>query len=293
MRPAAIEYLEKWDLHMSKVDLLSGDSLIYTALRDMLDDPEADYGDLPIRLIAGTSIWFPPTLYAEFPILLPWIVRDPTCRKGIDGVDEWGAPDASGYQRDDNSAIKGLPKPMVISGPKGSPLVGKHLGKEFVASHIWRKTVSKGPLTNRIPELNSFVPNLVWLPRQIAKLSDREGGPIQQALQTISAMIYKAEDTRGSLAPWIDHAWRELSDPKCALHGLTSEHLHYFTVPETFVHFRRSRIHNVVSALDAISNGEDISSITLTHRYKAGLPKVTEPARFALRNKLGAYLDAT
>ena len=59
--------------------------------------------------------------------------------------------------------------------------------------------------------LNSFVPNLVWLPVQISKLTDREGSYAQRFLQAISCQIYK-----------------NISLPK----ELT-EHLGCFTLPST------------------------------------------------------------
>ena len=43
---------------------------------------------------------------------------------------------------------------------------------------------------NRHHFFNSFVPNIVWLPRQIAKLTDREGSDAQRMLQAISYTIY-------------------------------------------------------------------------------------------------------
>jgi hypothetical protein len=44
------------------------------------------------------------------------------------------------------------------------------MGKGFVASHVWRKLVN-GSSAPQHALTNSFIPNLVWLPTQVAKLS--------------------------------------------------------------------------------------------------------------------------
>jgi len=43
------------------------------------------------------------------------------------------------------------------------------MGNEFVASHVWR-VVDHAEVKSRLPLLNSFVPNLVWLLVQVSKL---------------------------------------------------------------------------------------------------------------------------
>ena len=137
------------------------------------------------------AIWLPLEVYQHIPVLMPWVVRDPQCRgsKNKNIPDQWASPNEDGYLRDDNSLVKSLTRSLSVRGPKGSHLNGSRMGSEFVASHIWRK-VDADRLASRIPLLNTFVPNLVWLPSQIAKLSDIEGGIVQQTLQAISRGIY-------------------------------------------------------------------------------------------------------
>ena len=45
-------------------------------------------------------------------------------------------------------------------------------------------------LSSRDLDTYSFVPNLVWLPTQVAKLTDREGSFAQAYLQALSSKIY-------------------------------------------------------------------------------------------------------
>jgi hypothetical protein len=63
------------------------------------------------------------------------------------------------------------------------------MGTSFVASHVWRELVPSGQ-ASRERATYSFVPNLVWLPAQVSKLSDREGSFVQTYLQALSWKIW-------------------------------------------------------------------------------------------------------
>lgn len=157
---------------------IKGDDLLYRFFNEVLPEHPELIEKIPRILILSMSVWFPKSVYKEMPVLLPWVLRDPKCRgtKSKNKViepDQWGAPNSDGYLRDDNSLVKGLPKSLAISSERYPFVNGRHLGSEFVASHIWRENLT-GTLASRIPILNTFVPNLVWLPSQVAKLSDRE-----------------------------------------------------------------------------------------------------------------------
>ncbi len=168
-----------------------GDDLLYRFFQDLFATEPELFTVVPRLLVESMAIWLPLDVYEGFPVLLPWVVRDPHCRgntkKGV--PDQWGSPNRDGYLRDDNSLVKALPRSLAVRGPKGSHIHGARMGTEFVASHVWRK-VNAIDLASRIPLLNTFVPNLVWLPSQVAKLSDVEGGIVQQTLQAMSRAIY-------------------------------------------------------------------------------------------------------
>ena len=132
------------------------------------------------------GIWFHPEIYSRLPTSVPFAVRDPLSRgskaKGL--LDEWGAPNAEGYFRDDNTLVKNLPKSLRISS--SSRLYdGRRMRSGFVASHLWRE-LSAGGLASRHPLTYSFVPNVVWLPSEVAKLTDREASFVQSFTQALA-----------------------------------------------------------------------------------------------------------
>ena len=203
-----------------KNNKIDGDNILYHYLqKDLLESDVWLFQMLVAKLVAELGIWFSPQLYAQLPIILPFAVRDPSCRRKASksNEEEWGSPDSLGYFRDDNSLIKNLPSSLVIkSSGKRQIYHGSYIGKGFVASHIWRELLDSkvgANLSTRDPLTNSFVPNLVWLPRQVSKLTDREGSFTQIYLQALSAKIYREIPVAEPLRKHTEQVWDMLQIP--------------------------------------------------------------------------------
>jgi hypothetical protein len=255
-----------------------GDDLLYRFFRDLFtSDPDAAPA-LARRLLEATGIWWPLATYREWPLLLPWVVRDPTCRgsKAKSIPDRWAAPDRWGYLRDDNSLIKALPRSLPVTGPVGSHLKGARMGTEFVASHIWRE-VNHAELASRLPELNSFVPNLVWLPSQVAKLSDLEGSPLQQVLQSMSWSIYRNASVLDHLHPIVEESWALIPTPTAL--SVDLDRLNWFEPTSMFFDTRRARLGQVIEALETLRAGGSLTKKVIATRYTEGLPDISSSHR--------------
>jgi len=260
--------------------VVHGDDLLYRFFQDVLTREPELFALVPHLMVRTMGVWLPVDVYRELPILLPWVVRDPTCRgrKSKSGEvlkeDEWSAPARdTGLLRDDNSLVKALPRSLVIHAPKSPNLNGAHLGTEFVASHIWR-VVTGTTLASRLPLLNSFVPNLVWLPSQVSKLSDREGSVVQEALKSTSWAIYRHAPVADGLQLVADEAWALLPTPAPATESLVIGELNWFVATLGFLETRRRRIDEVLRALDDLSNGLPLTKKVVTTRYTEGLPRL-------------------
>jgi hypothetical protein len=236
------------------------------------------------------GIWLPVEVYERWPVLLPWVVRDPRCRgnkrKGL--PDEWSSPDALGYLRDDNSLIKSLPRSLTVQGPKGSHVHGARMGTEFVAAHVWR-VVNHDHLASRHPLLNSFVPNLVWLPGQIAKLTDVEDGVVQRTLQAMAYRIYREQPVTQQLRPIVEEAWQLIPRPSLEIDAVALDELNRFRPTDGFYRTRSTRLSSVINALEQLERGEGINEKVVTHRYAAGLPAVSTGARGELLTQLRRF----
>ena len=270
---------------------VNGDNLLYRLLTDLIRQGGTHSQWLVEHIVADCSVWWDPAMYKRCPVLLPWAVRDPKCRgnkqKGV--PDEWGAPNTGGYFRDDNSLIKGLVKALDVVGPKNGYMTGKRLASGWVAAHIWRE--NKGEeLASRDPNLYSFAPNLVWLPRQIAKLSDVEGGPVQVALKSISYSLYRDVAMAGSRKRIAEKSWSYLNTPEL-VNSINLSKLSYFGGVEQTLKTRHRRTASVISALEAIDNGEQLPSKIVSRRYSEGLPAVGLDARRKLIWQLKSHLE--
>jgi len=272
--------------------VIHGDDLLYRFFNKVLPlEPEL-FERIPRLLLISMSVWFPKSVYQEMPVLLPWVVRDPTCRgkrsKGrVIEPDQWGAPNSVGLLRDDTSLVKGLPRSLVITSSTYSFVNGKNLGSEFVASHIWRENKS-GVLASRLPELNTFVPNLVWLPSQVAKLSDREDGVFQGALKELSWSIYRDVPLGPRSRSIAEKSWDLLPSPRTVKTLIDSE-INWFVSTSRFLKTRKSKLSSVIAALDQISTGQSSPLSLQPSRYRDGLPRVNAAERMKLRADLSFH----
>lgn len=169
---------------------IDGGNAIYHYLQKVLIPRDDDFSrELVLRLVMDLSIWFPADLYRAAPVLLPYCVRDSSIRSR-----EWGSANAQGYLRDNNSILKLLVGNYAIQSPGFQSYHRMARGRGFIAAHAWRwaRPDGKRQMATALPQTYSFVPNLAWLPAQVARLTDHEGSYAQQVLQAISCAYFRA-----------------------------------------------------------------------------------------------------
>lgn len=275
----------------------NGEDILYHFFQKQLMAKDPDFAKSFIKqAINALGIWIPPDFYQKLPVILPFAVRDPSCRRNkVTGEDEWAAPNEKGLLRDDNSLVKGIVKSMPVSS-KGDLYKEITIENGFVASHIWRKTANtqlSGELASRNPWLNTFVPNLVWLPKQISKMTDREGDFAQQYVQALSRHIYKHCSFSPKLQQRIQVLWEQLPEPD----GFSDEAfpdistLNFFKPRENIVATRIKKIEQVVSAMKTVLAGLPLEKKVIASRYTNGLPFVNYNNLLTLANNLQEYLE--
>ena len=238
--------------------MINGENIIYHYIQKTLlsDTENNDFNKKLIeRLIVDLSIWIPKNVYQQLPILLPFVVRDASCRKKQPdtGKHEWGFANNEGFLRDDNSLIKGIIKPLYVEGKRVKEYDNKKLGKGFVASHIWRKLQNgETRLASNLPITNSFIPNLVWLPKQISKLTDREGSYAQKILKVLSYKIYFDENFQNEL---YRDVWSYLDNPEDEINlAVDTSKLNYFITPQSWIDKKKNdligEINRIIKTLE-------------------------------------------
>jgi hypothetical protein len=268
-----------------------GDDLLYDFFQHALAEEDPAFAGVPQLLLESMGVWLPLEVYRSWPVLLPFVVRDPNCRPNprLQRQDAWGSSDEHGYLRDDNSLVKGLPRALTISGPRTRRLSGARLGTEFVAAHVWRTVLDSDLLASRIAELNSFVPNLVWLPGQIAKLTDREGSVMQETAQAMAWASYREAPVDAHLVDLTEACWSRLPEPARTLHDFDPGRLNWFVSTPRFLATRRQRLTAVTAALREVRAGRPLEKKVITTRYTQGLPLVRDEDLAQLLELLQAY----
>jgi hypothetical protein len=261
----------------------------YRLLQQHLEAADPVAQDLVEALIRRLGVWWSPSLYVVMPVLTPWCVRDRSCRYD-QGPEAWGAPRSDGFLRDDNSIIKKLPLPLRISAPLGHPYLGRKPHRGFTACHIWRD-LPDGSAGGEDPWLYSFLPNLVWLPRALAPLSDRQGSWVQQTLQAMSRGLFRGVPVHPDVAPVAVDAWRRLDPSGGRSDGDTAD-LARFSADAKFVQRRIKYIDSFVMGAEEVLDGRPVSRKIVCSRYTAELPGLHPQDVAAFRETLLAYRGA-
>lgn len=276
---------------------INGENILYHYLqKDLFKSDIWLFQMLCARLVAGLGIWLHPSIYEKMPTLLPFAVRDPSCRKRKEGdVEAWGAPSENGYLRDDNTLVKAIPKSMLVESARQPLYHGRRIGNGFVAAHVWRQVKGSAigaTLASRDPWANTFIPNLVWLPAEVAKLSDREGTFTQLYLQALSAKIYRHVVVAPALRPIVDKIWGMLDLPVgIPEQGLPQiEDLSFFQANDGHLRARRQAVADVVAALRNVLSDEPLTAKVITSRYGDGLPSVHRAELTKRATELADYL---
>ena len=158
--------------------------------------------------------------------------------------------DKSGFLRDDNSLIKGIPRSFKVESSQVEYYDGLKMGNGFVASHLWRKiTINNDQFfSSRIAKLNSFVPNITWLPVQLSKLTDRQDSFAQRFLQAVSYKIYNGIE----MPELILRIWEHLPFPSEFEHlDIDISKITFFKVPDDWLN---RHIDNLILEIDHITS---------------------------------------
>jgi hypothetical protein len=275
-------------LYVVRTTTIDTRNLLYHFLQhELATDDVALFEALVPRLVMRLGIWLPRDVYARLPILTPYARRDPNCRGNAAAgtSDAWGTPDQHGYFRDDNSLVKGIPRSMTIISTART-YQRRRLGTGFVACHVWRE-IHDDRLASHHPLTYSFVPNLVWLPAQVAALSDREGSFAQRYLQALSHRIYRSVPVRPGHRERVEAAWALIPGPVGIPDaGLPAvDDLNFFAADAAFFARRQRTIRSVAEAL---ASGAPSGKI-VSRRYTEGIPALPVDVRKELADDLGSY----
>ena len=295
-KEAWIRVLENWDGN-DKRDVLDNLRHVERLTKPIIIRLLAGRNDVVKRLIDTLGVWFPVAYYRALPVIYPYIVRDPTCRQNRYGrPEEYCSPNHDGFMRADNTPIKQLVEGRRVM----SPFVWYRgrMRRGFVASHAWREPENYEQdhvLASRDPWLNSFVPNLCWLPSALSKLTDDEGSFAQHYLQVVARSTYgNVHFENEQMQEFVSRLWDRLPQPMemVGVEVPDLEHRGQFQMRDNDVSDRISDLRTVVFGLRDALNNEVPDRGVVHHRYTLrNLRRNVHPQRLTeLHHDLSNYL---
>ena len=220
-----------------------------------------------VELVIQFAIWPATESYVSSPWVARYAVRRQRYRTDDRAPGEkrdlWGMPDDMGYFADDNSLLKSTYKNLQIAGPS-NPYTTLKLSTGLVCCHIWSATTSD-------PLLFSFLPNLVWLPKSLARFTDvykeRDIHRVHYVMQELSYRRYSELKVKVANED-CQRAWAKLARPSIDLSGI----IHYTQMAsEPALSKRvRTRHHRLTSFLEAATSETSIGQKRFSRRYHLG-----------------------
>ncbi len=266
---------------------IDGGNAIYHYLQKIVIPRDDVFSrELVLRLVLDLSIWLPLELYCAVPLLLPYCVRDSSIR-----AREWGTANPQGYLRDNNSILKLLVGSYAIRSPRFSAYDRAGRGRNFTASHAWRwiRLEDKRHLATAHPLAYSFVPNLAWLPAQIAKLTDHEGSFAQQVLQAVAWAYYAP--ARLAHPPALAGIWEGLKPPELQIE-VEAGQLNTFVVSPRSIAIRRNNlIKEIETITQSLELGAPAGRSPRSFRYLQSLSAVPREDAAGMLAWLGSYRE--
>lgn len=171
-----------------------------------------------------------------------------------------------------------------------------HTGKKLALSVTVFPPSSPKPTNGRRGRSRqpySFLPNLVWLPAQLAKLTDREGGFAQTLLQALSLSLYRRVPLTPGLAAIVDPIWETLPvREEVEEISVPLDRLSFFELDEGWLGRRQRTLSTVHAALTGVRDGSSGKSKVVSSRYGAGLRDLNGAAVSELLDHLSSYAEA-
>ena len=270
---------------------VSAMSAIYHSMANVFTSDER-HRHTARRLLLATGVWMPLEVYKQWPVLYPWVVRDNQLANSDKGI----AHPTSGLQRNDNGPIgrlkNGLPVRWATAAPTlhVKPLKRGH--QQWWQAHVW-----EGMTTNALT--NSFVPNLVWLPEAIGRLTDPDvqgakSTLFQEEIKAIAWSLYRHAPVIDPLQDTVEGIWQTIPEPRTTtLEADEAALVNWFKPTQSFLAQRAKQHDQVWKAVNALLTDRNLHGIDLTPKtYRTTLPQMNTRAWESLRSHLEPFAAA-
>jgi len=247
-----------------------------------------------VRFILDLSIWIDPKSYVKLPIFEPLAYRDQNAQ---------GPPDMRGkanpltaFLVDDNSMIKNYAQGKVVSSKKIQYYDGRKISEGFWACHIWDR-LEDNTLTNTDNCLFSFIPNIVWLPKELSRLTDHVP-IIKDVMKQLSIQLYgQLKLPNQALQSIVDESWEKLLKsnhnqviPKSALPAI--DEFNTMMISDSTISRKVRKLEKYAVGLLEHGHGRIVPPSSQVHKYGRTIVNTDVSAALALGQWLEGYLNA-
>ena len=244
-----------------------------------------------VRFVLDLAIWIAPESYQKFPIYEPLAYRDQKAT---------GPPDLRGKANidtalliDDNSMIKNYAKSKVVFSKNISYYEGKKMDEGFWACHIWDR-LDDGSLTNLDNRLFSFVPNIVWLPKELSRLTDHVP-IIKDVMKQLSLHLYRELNLKNpDLQRIVDESWSKLEKsgynkiiPLSALPDISDYNT--MLIPDSTINRKVKKNKKFATGLLEHGMGHPVPLDSQVHKFGKSISTITN---LAAATEIGTFLEA-
>lgn len=289
-------------LKPSPLPSVAGSSAIFQSLAWVFRRGDDQQRRAARHLLLRAGVWLPVETYQKWPVLLPWIVRDNSVAQSKTKAAHTGkdliktASSGTGLLRSDNAPIGGLKKdlPVMWAGGLHETFMSKPLKggtHEWMQSHCWSYLSDTGQSTATHPLTNSFVPNLVWLPHAMGRLTDDERLVFAAELRAIAWARYRHVEVDRAFRDVVEEAWSLLDPPQADdVHMGHLGRANEFKVPAKFYQSKVEKVRSISAYLDKLQSGHDVSGVDLAPAvYKESLASLSPESRSYLKQHLHPF----
>lgn len=278
---------------------VAGSSAIFQSLARVFQRGGDQQRDAARQILLRAGVWLPVETYRHWPVALPWIVRDNSVSSTKTKADNTGkslmktASPTTGLMRTDNSPVGGLKKglPVEWAGGLGETFKSKPIkagAHEWMQSHCWSFLFGTTQSAATHPLTNSFVPNLVWLPHALGRLTDDERLVFADELRSIAWARYRHVEVDPAFREVVREAWSLLEPPLSREVGRDElTRVNEFKVPAKFYTTKVEMVRNLYRVVEMLQEGVDVGAVGLTPAvYLESLASADTDAIAALQQHL-------
>lgn len=266
---------------------------------DLRENDVPLFYQVSLRFILDVAIWIDPEDYKKYPIIEPLAYREQRWKalgwkRGQANPDTAQLVDGNSHNKNYMNSAGTKIVSRKVKYYNNKKLVS---GSGFVACHIWDEYGKECTKATGDHRLFTFIPNIVWLPKEIAYLTDIKGTPVRDLLKQLSVNLYHSvKISNPELQSIIEENWDKLLEikhndilPPASIPS--KEMYNLMTGFDAAINKKKTRNKNFAKGLIAHGNGQKLPSGVRKNEANSSYWKSIPNTDVAKALELGTWLE--